>query len=231
MSAALDVAPILREYGGAARATMARYLPSADGADGLEPRRWLYDLVADYPRRGGRSLRPSLCIATARAFGGSIDEALGTAASIELFHNALLIHDDIEDESEERRGQPALHLLHGVPLALNAGDALLLAALQQLLDNCGVDGADVAWRVLDETNRMARETVEGQAIELGWRNDNAVDVNEDAYLEMVLKKTCWFGMIYPARVGAIIGARGAVDDAWLDELVRYGFLLGAAFQV
>ena len=75
-----------------------------------EPRRHLYDLVADYPQRGGRGLRPSLCIATARAFGAPIEAAIHTAVSIELMHNAMLIHDDIEDESEQRRGTPTMHV-------------------------------------------------------------------------------------------------------------------------
>src|SRR5258708_36159528 len=102
----------LREYGDITRAALRNYLPSR------EPRRYLYDLVADYPERGGKMMRPALCIATARAFGAPLEYALGPAISIELLHNALLIHDDIEDESEERRGRPTLHLLHGGPLAV-----------------------------------------------------------------------------------------------------------------
>src|SRR5208283_896914 len=101
------VSSLLREYGDATRAVLFDYLPTA------EPRRYLYDLVADYPRRGGRAFRPSLCIATARAFGCPADAALRTAASIELMHNAMLIHDDIEDESEQRRGKPTMHTTHG----------------------------------------------------------------------------------------------------------------------
>ena len=100
-----------------------------------EPRRYLYDLVGDYPRRGGRAFRPSLCIATARAFGSPMEVALRTAASIEMMHNAMLIHDDIEDESEQRRGKPAMHVSEGVPIAINVGDMLSLLAMRPLLDN------------------------------------------------------------------------------------------------
>src|ERR1700722_9708682 len=103
-SAESPVSSVLREYGGATRALLFEYLPRA------EPRRYLYDLVADYPQRGGRAFRPSLCIATARAFGTPIEVALRTAVSIELMHNAMLIHDDIEDESEQRRGKPSMHV-------------------------------------------------------------------------------------------------------------------------
>jgi geranylgeranyl diphosphate synthase type II len=80
-------------------------------------------------------MRPSICIATARAFGARSSDAVRSAVAIELLHNAFLVHDDIEDESEMRRGAPALHSLHGVPLALNAGDAMLLLSLRPLLDN------------------------------------------------------------------------------------------------
>ncbi len=80
-------------------------------------------------------MRPSICIATARAFGARSSEAVRSAVAIELLHNAFLVHDDIEDESEMRRGEPALHSLHGVPLALNTGDAMLLLSLRPLLDN------------------------------------------------------------------------------------------------
>jgi geranylgeranyl diphosphate synthase type II len=76
---------------------------------------------------------------------------------------------------------------------------------------------------------MARESAEGQALELGWRRDNLPDVSEADYLTMVLKKTCWLATILPCRVGALIGARGARLD--LDAWMRFGFLLGAAFQI
>src|ERR1700748_1718706 len=119
----------LTEYGAITRDAVLRYLPT--GA----PQRYLYDLVADYPRRGGKMMRSSLCIATARAFGAALEDVLCSAVSIELLHNALLIHDDIEDESEQRRGRPTLHALHGVPLAINAGDTLTLLSLRPLFEN------------------------------------------------------------------------------------------------
>ncbi len=216
------VAPMLREYGDLARQMMFQYLPER------EPRRWLYDLVADYPRRGGRAFRPSLCVATARAFGRPIEDALRSAAAIEILHNALLVHDDIEDGSVRRRGKPTLHVQEGMAMALNAGDALLLLSLRPLLDNWRILGPGVTLRILEETERMGRETAEGQAIELGWRRDNSLDVGEPDYLEMVLKKTCWLGMIHPSRVGALIGAGEGLD---LEPFIGFGFLLGAAFQI
>jgi geranylgeranyl diphosphate synthase type II len=211
------VSSVLREYGEATRSILFNYLPEA------EPRRYLYD-----PRRGGRAFRPSLCIATARAFGTPMELALRTAASIELIHNAMLIHDDIEDESEERRGKPTMHRTEGVAIAINVGDMLSLLSIRPLLDNRYMLGPELTFRILEETQRMARESAEGQAFELGWRRDNVTDVAESDYLLMVLKKTCWLTTIHPSRVGSLIGGKGAFD---LDRCIRFGFFLGAAFQI
>lgn len=216
------VGEVLEEYGALTRVALAEYLAPR------EPQRHLYAIVADYPRRGGRMLRPSLCLAAARAFGAAPDDAVRTAVALELLHNAFLVHDDVEDESDVRRGHPTLHALHGVDVAVNAGDALLLLGLRALLDNGRTLGPVLAMRVLEEAERMARESVEGQAMELGWRRDNAVHLTEADYLAMILKKTCWYTTIFPLRVGALIGSRGRAP---LEPLLRFGFLLGAAFQI
>jgi len=216
------VPEVLHDYGELAREVLCRYLPVR------EPRRYLYDLVADYPQRGGRMLRPSLCLATARAFGARPEDVLPSAVSIELLHNALLIHDDVEDESEERRGRPTLHREHGTALAINAGDTLVVLSLEPLFENIARLGSRLALRVLEETWRTARETAEGQALDLGWRRDNVLDLSRDDYLRMVLRKTCWLTTLHPLRIGALIGSRDGFD---LERLLRFGFFLGAAFQI
>jgi geranylgeranyl diphosphate synthase type II len=213
---------VLRDYGALVRTAAREYLPAA------EPRRYLYDLVADYPGRGGKMMRPSLCIAVARALGAPLDRVLIAAAtSIELMHNAMLIHDDIEDESDRRRGQPTLHSLWGVAMAINAGDALVLTSLRPLLGAAQLRPL-LALGILEETERMARESAEGQALELGWRADNVVTLEERDYFEMVLKKTCWLATIHPVRLGALIAVAGRVDPT---AFVRFGFFLGTAFQI
>jgi hypothetical protein len=214
------VPQMLDEYGGICREHLRRYLSARS------PGHHLYDLVADYPTRGGRSLRASLCIASARAFGAPVEVALNSAVSVEILHNAFLVHDDVEDDSEERRGRPTLHLLHGVPIAINVGDALAVLSLQPLIDNVTVLGPRLALRVLEEAQRMARESVEGQAIELQWRQENAVGLDDAAYLNLILKKTCWYSTIFPTRVGALIGTG---DGVALDRYLRFGFFVGAAF--
>ena len=216
------VPTILAEYGALTRTRFAQYLPDR------EPRRYLYDLVSDYPSRGGRMMRSGICIATTCAFGGTIDQALGPAVAIELLHNSFLVLDDIEDESNERRGRPTLHAQHGVPLALNAGATLSLLSIRPLLESLDHLGTEVARLILEDTERVALESAEGQAMELGWRNENLIELNDRSYLEMVLKKTSWLAAIYPLRVGGLIGSRGGTDP---DIFIPFGFLLGAAFQI
>jgi geranylgeranyl diphosphate synthase, type II len=216
------VREVLEEYGGVARARLRHYLA------GREPESRLYDLAADYPGRGGRSMRAGLCLASARAFGADPADALNTAVAVEILHNAFLVHDDVEDDSEERRGRPTMHLIHGVPIAVNVGDALAVLSLRPLIDNAGTLGARLSMRILEEAERMARESVEGQAMELFWRERNVVDLSDADYLKLILKKTCWYSTIYPMRVGALIGTR---DRADLDRYLRFGFFVGAAFQI
>ncbi len=216
------VEDMLEALGEQVRQAMRPYLSEAPAAPYLDP------LVADYPQRGGKLLRGSLCLAAARACGGEAADALPSAAAIELLHNALLVLDDIEDDSELRRGVPTLHVLHGVPLALNAGTALMLHAQRPLWDNAARLGSALSARLAEETCRMARHAVEGQALELGWQRENRTDIAEQDYLRMVQLKTCWQTTIHPLRMGVLAGTRGHADA---DPLIRLGFFFGAAFQI
>jgi geranylgeranyl diphosphate synthase type II len=212
----------LDRFRGVIDGAMRAYLPDK------EPRRYLYDLVSSYPHRAGKGLRPALCIASCLAHGGALHRVTRAAVSIELFHNAFLVHDDIEDGSEYRRGLPTLHTEHGLPIAINVGDALNVMSIRPLMDSLGVLGAVLTWQVFDEIEHMVRESVEGQAMELGWVRDNLCDLNESDYLRMTLKKTCWYTCIHPIRIGAVIGSDGTVGAARFD---RFGYYLGAAFQI
>src|SRR5262249_30612017 len=178
--------------------------------------------------RTGKSVRPALCIATCRAFGGDASDALASATAIEMLHNAFLVHDDIEDDSELRRGLPTLHAEHGVPIAINAGDMLTALSVRILRENLPALGPALTDRVYDEFEHMMQESLEGQAMELGWVRDNRRDVTDEDYLRMVLKKTCWYSFIHPCRIGALIGTRDGVD---LNRFNRFGSYLGTAFQI
>jgi geranylgeranyl diphosphate synthase type II len=216
------VADTLAHYGALTDEVIREYIPLT------EPRAALYDLVREYPGRPGKAIRPSLCLAMCAALAGDLDDALPTAAAIELLHNAFLVHDDIEDGTARRRGGDALHVRHGLPLAVHAGDALLHLAHAPLRANHERLGNRMATAVAVEFDRMTRHTLEGQAVELGWRRDKVVDLTPDDYLDVIMRKTCWYTTIHPLRAGALIGSWGRFD---LDALVRFGFYLGAAFQI
>lgn len=188
----------------------------------------LYELMLDYPMREAKGLRPALCVATCRALGGKIEAVLRSAAVLELYHNAFLIHDDIEDESLMRRGGPTLHRAHGIPIAVNVGDAMLALSLQPLLDNVGVIGLGPSLRILQAVARMTRESVEGQALELDWVRRSAWDLTDDDYILMVEKKTCWYSFITPVTIGAI-AARA--EPAARERLSEFARRLGIAFQI
>lgn len=217
----------LGSYGDMARNALRSHLPVAG------PQDHLYGPIRDYVETSGKGLRPALVIATCKAFGGEAADAVISAAALELLHNAFLIHDDIEDLSEFRRGRPTMHERLGVPLAINAGDAMQALALRMLRTNTGQLGPVAAMQVLDEFDHLLVESLEGQAMELGWIRDNDVTVTARDYLRMSLKKTCWYSFIHPCRIGATIARRdsGGISDDRKSAFNAFGFLLGAAFQI
>ena len=188
----------------------------------------LYQMMLDYPRRTAKGLRPALCLLICEAFGGNPERAVNTAAALELLQNWLLIHDDIEDGSELRRGEPCLHQKHGIPMAINVGDALHCKMWEMLLQNTEILGHPLAFRILSEFIQLSNQVVEGQHIELSWVSNNQWNLDEDDYLTMCVQKTAWYTCITPCRVGAIIGG---ASDADIDVFVELGKNLGVAFQI
>ena len=208
------------------RELMAETLFSCVPTD--EPQKHLYGLVKDFIARSGKGLRPALCIATARALGGRTEDAYPAAAGIEMLHNAFLVHDDVEDGSDSRRGVATMHRRVGVPIAVNTGDAMNALAMRLFRGNAERLGPVAAIRILDEVDHMVVECLEGQAMELGWVRENDLTVGTDDYLLLVLKKTAWYSFIHPVRIGAIVAD---AEDRHLDRFDQFGYLLGLAFQI
>jgi geranylgeranyl diphosphate synthase type II len=198
-------------------------IPARHPVDGL------YRLMREYPSRGGKGLRPTLCIATCGAFGGHSEDAVRIAAAVEMFHNAFLIHDDIEDESLRRRGQRCLHIEHGIPLAVNAGDGLNLLAVETVLTNIERLGLARTLTMIHEIIHMCRESIEGQAIELGWIRRRHVPTRDADYVHMVSQKTGWYTCRSPCRLGAI--AAGHTRPRELHLLGEVFKQVGIAFQI
>lgn len=223
MLSAIQIEEYLGECRTLALAELGRLVPTGERYGPI-----LYDLMLDYPRRASKGLRPALCIATCRALGGPIEPVLRSAAVLELYHNAFLIHDDVEDGSELRRDRPTLHRTHGVPVAVNVGDAMLALALEPLLDNMATIGLGKAIRILRLVARMARESAEGQALELDWVRRQRWDLADADYVRMVYKKTSWYTFVAPVLIGAVVA--GAPAER-LHVLRRFAALLGVAFQI
>lgn len=222
------------ELSAAVRERMLRHLP--DWHDVPELRRF-YELQRDYPSRVGKTLRGRVLVLSAATHGADeLDTALTVAAAIELFQAWVLVHDDIEDESEERRGSPALHRLVGVPIALNVGDALhahMWGLLHTLLEEPpaattqqAADRSRLARSVFDEFGAMVTKTAMGQHLDLAWVEEGRFDVTEDEYRRMVTLKTAWYTVASPLRLGAMVA--GVEPDPRLTDA---GLDLGAAFQI
>jgi geranylgeranyl diphosphate synthase type II len=212
---------------------MLEFLPKTDKS--LEITK-LYEMMRDYPSRGGKGLRGSMCLLCSELFGGDMQDALITAAGLELFQNWILIHDDIEDQSDLRRGLPALHKKVGVELAINVGDALHGKMWELLLRNQQRLGSDLTIRILMEFATMLNETTEGQQMELCWTTANKWDIKEEDYFLMVTKKAAWYTCISPTRLGILLASRhGSKSDsksgALLNQVIDYGTHLGISFQI
>jgi geranylgeranyl diphosphate synthase, type I len=175
----------------------------------------------------GKRLRPLLGLLAFKSLGGEYRKTLPAAAAVELGHNFSLVHDDIEDSDRERRHRPTLWALWGVPLAINAGDALFALsrlALYRLMKEEEYEPQKLldVMHVYDET---CLALCEGQYLDISF--ERRTDVTVDEYLEMISKKTA-------ALIGASIetGAMMASDDPQvIDSFHRLGRDLGMAFQI
>ncbi|MBF0278605.1 MAG: polyprenyl synthetase family protein [SAR324 cluster bacterium] len=191
-----------------------------------EPKESLYNLMRDYPSRGGKKFRSALVLLSSEWFGGTIANALASAVAYELFQNFALIHDDIEDDSLIRRGKETLHRMHGIPLALNAGDTMLSLVYEVLLSNKQKLGYDLSFQIMEHFNMVARHTFEGQAMDIGWIVHDRFPSKAE-YQEMITCKTGWYSGKGPCQCGAMIG--GAADGD-IELIGKFGEAIGIGFQ-
>jgi geranylgeranyl diphosphate synthase type I len=195
--------------------------------EGSPLHRYLYSILDEFIARGGKRARPAMTMLACQAVGGDPRRALSSGCAIEFFHAAALIHDDIMDASLLRRGQKCAHILHGAPLAINAGDyALGLVCTIVVRDPALDDATKLA--VLDVIGEMSARTVEGQALDVGWVRDDVYDLTPQDYLHMALGKTGYYSGIAPLKVGAIIGR---ASEAEIAALVEFGRDSSIAFQI
>ena len=177
-------------------------------------------------KAGGKMLRPALCLITAEAVGGQKENALKAGSAIELIHTFSLIHDDIMDDDDMRRGMPSVHKVWGEDVAILAGDTLFSKAFEIIIgSNQELTSPAQINNALATVADACVKICEGQALDMGF--EDRFDVTEDEYMEMIFKKT---GALIAAatKVGAIMG--GASDEV-VDAMYEYGRLIGLAFQI
>lgn len=181
----------------------------------------LYDPISYALSAGGKRLRPALLLMTADAFGGNAESAFRPAVGIEMYHNFTLLHDDVMDNSDTRRGRPSVYARWDVNTAILSGDTMLTLAGQLISEV-----ADKHLRkVLDAFNAMAVRVDEGQCLDMDFEKRD--DVTIDDYIRMIKDKT---GALIgaSAMIGAIIGGASDEDAA---RMYEYGMMLGVAFQI
>jgi len=176
----------------------------------------------DPPARTGKRVRPILAVLTCEAFGGATEAARGPAAALELIHNFSLVHDDIQDVSDQRHNRDTVWRLWGAAQGINVGDALYALAQVAL-----AEGAASHPRIGDgllRLNRTCVRLVEGQYLDLSL--ESAADATFDQYEQMVARKTAVL-----IECSAALGAWAAgASDEQIEAAGRFGFELGVAFQ-
>jgi len=186
----------------------------------------LYDAATHLIKAGGKRLRPLATVLAGRLFG--LPEEIGVRAglSVEILHNFTLIHDDIMDKDQFRRGVPTVHTLWGEPMAIIAGDLLFAKAYEALLDlvNYGIP-ADNIIKAIKELTWGAITVSEGQALDMSFENKNDVTIND--YIKMVYKKTA---ALFKSSIciGATIAGANERD---LKLLTEFAEKVGIAFQI
>lgn len=183
--------------------------------------RSLYEPVRYAMAGNGKRIRPVLVLLCCDAFGGAPEKALPAAAAVELMHNFTLVHDDIMDRDDTRRGRPTVHRKWDTDTAILAGDALVVLAYQSLLETESAQ--------LHRINRIFTQGVlkicEGQALDREFEQDH--HVTPARYEDMILKKTAWL-LTMCAQIGAILGEAAA---AQVESMRRFAEHVGLAFQM
>ncbi len=181
----------------------------------------LKDPITYFLDTPGKKIRPLFTALSCEAVGGNADDALPAAAGIELFHDFTLVHDDIMDRDDLRRGKPTIHRKWDEGTAILVGDALIGMAYVSL-QKCSSDRLP---EVLQHFSEAVIKVCEGQALDKEFEKASSVSLDE--YLEMISKKTAWLFKV-SCQIGAILG-NGTTEQ--VEALTHFGYSLGMGFQI
>lgn len=183
----------------------------------------LYEASKHLLNAGGKRLRPVTVLLSSELVGGDVKSAIHAAISVELLHNFTLIHDDIMDEDEMRRGMPTVHSIWGIPYAILAGDTLHALSFH-LLSKSDAPAERIV-RAVETLSNACVEICEGQWMDMEF--EKREDVSEEEYLIMVAKKT---GALYEASA-VLGGIMGGGSEEQIKALGEYGRNIGIGFQI
>jgi geranylgeranyl diphosphate synthase type II len=187
---------------------------------GREPK-GLYAPIAYTLAAGGKRVRPQLAMIGSQLFGGKDEEVLPAALALEVFHNFTLLHDDVMDKAEVRRGHPTVHIQWNENTAILSGDQMLIEAYKLLSQV----PANKLPQALNLFNQTATEVCEGQQYDVDFEQEDHVEI--DDYLKMIRLKTAVL-LGAALQMGALIaGASQAEQEA----LYQFGINIGLAFQI
>lgn len=202
-----------------------------DKIEDLIPKKAHPQSLADASRylikAGGKRLRPVLALVSCEAVGGETEDAIDTAAALELLHTFTLIHDDIMDRDESRRGVDSVHKVWDEATAIVAGDALFAKVFEAITENASSQNlpVDLVIELVNTISKASFEICQGQALDMEFEKYKTISDSE--YLDMINRKT---GALFEAsaKTGALLG-RGSRDE--VEALAEYGRLIGIAFQI
>lgn len=230
---------ILSRYAEIVNRALERYVPRRLDEEGLaeifgeaeyryEPEsinKGIFEPFWDLLERGGKRWRPALTLMIYEALGGRAEEIAPLAVIPEVIHNGTLAVDDVEDESEFRRGRPCIHKIYGVDIAINMGNTMYYYPML-ILERVEIS-REKKLAILEEYIRTMLRLSFGQAMDIAWHRGLVEDVDEDQYLQMTLFKT---GALagFAAKIAAIM-ADADVEKA--EKLRRFAELIAVAFQI
>ena len=214
MKSALE---ILDEYKSDVEAELERHIPRTG-----EPPEF-YAPIWDLLDRGGKRIRPAITFLASECVGGRKEDALGAAAAVELLHNMTLVHDDIEDKSDLRRGKPCIHVIYGVPTAINVGDSMLIKVFE--IANSSKIPQDRCQTLVAQVAKRAYDITWGQQFEFSmWKRKH---FTEDEVIRLLRNKTGAL-IALSTETGAIAG--GGTDEQ-IKLLGDFGETIGVGFQI
>ena len=181
----------------------------------------LYEPIEYTLAAGGKRVRPQLAMIASQLFGGKDEEVLPAALALEVFHNFTLLHDDVMDKADVRRGRPTVHIKWNENTAILSGDQMLIEAYKLL---SGVP-ADKLPKVLQLFNKMATEICEGQQYDVDFESQEHVTIEE--YLKMIRLKTAVL-LATALKMGSYIAGANTEQQ---DMLYEFGINIGLAFQI